>query len=264
MRAAPLVLLAALILVAALTAGDADAVDLAVRLAGPSLAHPFGTDHLGRDLAARLASGAFAALAVVALTTTIGLVAGAALGAAMALAPQPLDLALRRLADLMLVVPALIAALAAAAILGATPATIALALSLAGIAATAHLADGLAAAARAAPHVRAARALGGTPFHILSRHILPDVLPALVLVQGYHAARVLLAWSALTFLGLGGDTSRPDWGAMVWEYRLFLFDHPRLPLLPAAAIGVLAYAFARIGDPAAKQKSAGDGRAASG
>jgi peptide/nickel transport system permease protein len=168
----------------------------------------------------------------------------------MRLAPRPAATIVRRACDLILAVPTLIAALALSALLGATPTVIALALSLGGIAATAHVADTLFAAAAAQPHVRAAQALGASPCHVLRRHVLPEVAPALILLQGYHAARVLLSWSALTFLGLGGDTSRPDWGGMVWEYRLFLFDHPHLPLLPAAAIGVLAWTLARIGDPA--------------
>ena len=80
-------------------------------------------------------------------------------------------------------------------------------------------------------------------------------MPALVLIQGYHAARGLLSWAALTFLGFGGDTSRTDWGGMVWEYRLFHFDHPLLPLVPAFAIGILAWSLARIGDPVQRASS---------
>jgi len=109
--------------------------------------------------------------------------------------------------------------------------------------------------ARAASHVRAAHALGGSALWVLRRHVLPQAAPALLVWQTYHAARLLLAWSALTFLGLGADTSRSDWGAMVWEYRLFLFDHPRLVLAPMAAIFVLAWALARIGDPARQAHS---------
>lgn len=249
-RVLPFVVFAGLVLALMPGAADPDAIDLAARFAPVSATHPLGTDQLGRDLAARLVAGAGTGLAVVALTTVLGLVAGGTLGAAMRLVPRPAATTLRRACDLILAVPTLIAALALSALLGATPTVIALALSLGGLAATAHVADTLFAAAASQPHVRAAQALGAAPGHVLRRHILPEVAPALILLQGYHAARVLLSWSALTFLGLGGDTSRPDWGGMVWEYRLFLFDHPHLPLLPAAAIGVLAWTLARIGDPA--------------
>lgn len=250
MRTLPFLVFVAAVLLAGHVTGDPDAIDLVTRFAPLSPSHPLGTDHLGRDLAARLVAGAGTGLAVVALTTAFGLVAGVVLGTAMRLVPSRLGAALRRLCDLALAVPTLVAALALSALFGATPTVIALALALTGAAATAHVADTLIAAATVQPHVRAARALGATPAHILRRHLLPEVAPALLLLQGYHAARVLLSWSALTFLGLGGDTSRPDWGAMVWEYRLFLFDHPHLPLVPAAAIGVLAWTLARIGDPA--------------
>lgn len=249
MRAAPFLLFVGLILVAGLLAGDPDGIDIAARFAAPSLLHPLGTDQLGRDLGARLIAGARSGLAIVALTAALGLFVGVAIGVAMRLAPTPVAAILRRASDLALAVPTLVTALACSAALGTTPMVVGIALSLGGIAATAHITETLTVAAGAQPHIRAAVALGGSPGHILRRHMLPEIVPALLLLQGYHAARALLSWSALTFLGFGGDTSRPDWGGMVWEYRLFLFDHPALPLVPALAIGVLAWTLARMGDP---------------
>lgn len=258
MKAAPLLLLVGLLLAVGPFAGDPDAVDIASRFAAPCALHPLGTDQLGRDLAARLITGAYSGLAIVALTGALSLLVGIGLGTTMRLAPIPLAAILRRAADLILAVPTLVVALAFSAILGATPVVIGIALSLGGIAATAHVTETLLVAASMQSHVMAAEALGGTPWHILRRHLLPEVAPALLLLQSYHAARALLSWSALTFLGFGGDTSRPDWGGMVWEYRLFLFDHPSLPLIPAFTIGILAWAAACIGEPA-RQSFAGRG-----
>lgn len=229
--------------------GDPDAIDLTARLAGPSVRHPLGTDHLGRDVAARILSGAGPALVVMTMTIAIGLTLGAAIGVARVLAPTPLGYLIGRLADFALAVPPLVLALVIAATVGLTPAAAGAVLSIATVAGTAQVAEGLIRASAAAQHVLAARALGATPLGIVRRHILPEVLPALLLLQGYHAAHALIAWSGLTFLGLGGDPSRAEWGAMVWEYRLHLFEHPHLPLLPAAAIGATAWIFGRLGDP---------------
>jgi len=230
-------------------AGDIDAVDLTHRLAAPSADHPLGTDHLGRDLLARLAAGGSSAFLVVLTTLSVSLVGGIALAFLAATGPRPVGAAVRRACDLALAVPGLVVALIVTAAFGLTPLSAALALALGATAGVAHLALGLFAMAAASGPVAAAVALGGSPLHVWRRHVLPAAWPGLALAHSYEAARILLSWSALTFLGLGADSSRPDWGAMVFEYRLFLFDAPHLVLLPVAAIGVVALAFAFAGDP---------------
>lgn len=249
MRAVPLLSLCALIFVASGFAGDPDGIDLAQRLAGPAFDHPLGTDHLGRDVAARLLAGGRDGLAMVLASTALALVGGCALGGAMLLAPRFLATNLQALANLALAVPTLVAALVLSAALGTQPWVLCFALALNGAAGTAHVMRTLVMAHWGTPHVRAAYALGGSDWHILRRHVWPAVAPSLVLLQGYHAGRILLSWSALTFLGLGGDTSKPNWGGMIWEYRMSLFEHPALPLLPAGAIGLLALALAISADP---------------
>lgn len=229
---------------------ESNAIDLAHRFAAPSPAHPLGTDQLGRDLLARLLAGAAPALGVVVLASAVALVGGLGWATAILASPSALGTIAERLADLALAVPMLVVGIVVAAVAGLTPLSAALALGLSSTAANALIACELLRNARAASHVRAAQALGGPALWILRRHVLPLAAPALLVWQTYHGARLLLAWSSLSFLGLGADTSRPDWGAMIWEYRLFLFDHPRLVLAPMAAIFVLAWALARIGDPA--------------
>lgn len=146
MRALPLLLLLGLLLIAGTLVGNPDDIDIATRSAGPSALHPLGTDHLGRDLAARLVTGAQNGLAVVALTTALGFAVGIGLGAAMHMAPPFLSATLRRICDLILAVPTLVMALGCSAALGATPVVVCLALSLGGIAATAHVAETLVSA----------------------------------------------------------------------------------------------------------------------
>lgn len=248
------VLAVALLALAALAAiccgGESSTIDLAQRFAAPSISHPLGTDQLGRNLLRRLAEGAGPALAVVLLASAVALLGGLAWATAILVAPGALGGLAERTADLALSVPPLIVGIVVAAIVGLSPVAIALALGISSTAANALIAAEFLRTARGASHVRAARALGGSVLWVLRHHVLPQAAPALLIWQTYHAGRLLLAWSALSFLGLGADTSRADWGAMVWEYRLFLFDHPQLALAPMAAIFGLAWALARMGDPA--------------
>jgi ABC-type dipeptide/oligopeptide/nickel transport system permease subunit len=229
---------------------DGGTIDLAQRFASPSLSHPLGTDQLGRDLLGRLAEGAGPALAVVLIASAVALLGGLVWATAILAAPGALGALAERTADLALAVPTLIVGIVVAAVTGLSPVSIALALGVSSTAANALIAVEFLRTARAASHVRAAQALGGSALWVLRRHMLPQTAPALLIWQTYHAGRLLLAWAALSFLGLGADTSRADWGAMVWEYRLFLFDHPRLVLAPMTAIFGMAWALARIGDPA--------------
>lgn len=249
-RVLALALLALAGLAAVCCGGEGGTIDLAQRFAAPSFTHPLGTDQLGRDLLRRLAAGAAPALAVVLMASAVALLGGIAWAAAILTAPGALGGLAERAADLALAVPTLIVGIAVAAVTGLSPVAIALALGLSSTAANALIAAELLRTARGASHVRAAQALGGSALWVLRHHVLPQAAPALLIWQTYHAGRLLLAWSALSFLGLGADTSRADWGAMVWEYRLFLLDHPRLVLAPMVAIFGLAWALARIGDPA--------------
>jgi len=233
-------------------------VDLDRRLAAPSLAHPLGTDSVGRDVFARVAAGGVRALVAVALTLAFGLVAGVALAALWFASPRGLRAPLLRLCDLAVGVPSLLVALIVAGAVGLSPLSAALALAVGGAGSVAHLVIELGRGAARSLPVMAARALGGTPLHVFRRHLAPTLAPPILLVQGYEAGRVLLAWSALTFLGVGADTGQPDWGAMVFEYRMHLFDAPLLVLGPSAAILALALACACVADPRAPASTAGD------
>lgn len=238
--AAPLVLVALVLL--PLPGGDPHALDLARALEGPSFDAPLGRDHLGRDVAARLAAGAIPSLVAVAIGLGATLVAGVAAGCVVALGPPPVATALRRLAETSLALPTLVVALVIAAAVGAGPATAGLAL-----AATAWAPWAVTTAAwldrlTGEPYWRAALALGLPLPRALARHLLPNLAPALGALAGADAARAVLLVATLGFLGLSGDTSRPDWGAMVHEYRLLAFEAPRLVLAPIAAVAFVALA----------------------
>jgi peptide/nickel transport system permease protein len=213
-----------------------DAVNVFDRHAAPSFAHWLGTDHLGRDVLSRLMAGmgrTFLALGIVA-SMCVGL--GLAIGLAAASASGFARACLLRLAEFASVVPSLILAVAIVALFGFDAVTAGIALGLGAWGPYALLADGLARRALTEPYVLSARALGAGRGRVLARHVLPAILDTHLAYLGAKLGRVVIAYAALAFLGLGVDASRPDWGAMLFEYRLFMFDHPGLMLWPGFAI----------------------------
>jgi len=232
-------ILLSILLMLPLAVGEQHTLDLDRALATPSLDLLLGADHLGRDVAARLAAGSWRSILVVAMVAAIAVPLGLVLGLAPSLWPaaeRPVEFVVR----LFTAIHAFVLALAITALFGLSPVSAGLAL---GLAAAAQYGLVIAAHARAClrePYALAARALGASRFAITRRHILPAVLPPLRVHLGSDLARAVIAYSGLAFIGLGADTSAPDWGAMAWEFRYYLFDAPRLVVAPVVAITVLA------------------------
>lgn len=227
---------------------DPLATDLSRSLAPPSLAHPAGTDQFGRDLLARLLWGGRRSLGLALGATTLAMLAGAALGALAGLAARWLDLLLAALIDLLLTVPGFLLALAIAAIRGPSAGSLALAIGLAYLPRVALAARAAALAARAAPHVEAARAIGVTPAGILWRAVLPGMLPPLSAVAGGVAGSAILAEAGLSFLGIGVQPPAPSWGAIAADGGQVLQSHPWIALGAGLCVGAAVAAVNLIGD----------------
>ena len=221
---------------------DPHALNLDNILAAASTDHWLGTDQLGRDLASRmLVGGRLSLLAViVALVATLGL--GLGFGAVIAMGGTVTRRAARRLAELALAVPTLVVALVIAALVGAGPVTAALALAATAWAPYALVVAGLVERLTAEPYWKAAEALGVTRAAGMIRHLAPNLAAPLGALAGADAGRAVVLVASLGFLGLSADTGQPEWGAMIHEYRLFLFDTPRLVLAPIGAIALLSLA----------------------
>ena len=219
--------------------GDPHAVDLSNRLAGPSFAYPLGTDHLGRDLATRLVVGALPSLSAVMIVLTGGLGLGLLAGSLIALAPSPLRDGAQWLAETALAVPTLVTALVLSALFGAGVLTVAAALLVTSWAPYALTIGALFDRVRGQSYWKATRALGSTDMAAIRRHMLPNVWPALGALAGADAGRAIVLVASLGFIGLSADTGRPEWGAMIHEYRVFLFTEPRLVLAPIVTCTVV-------------------------
>lgn len=222
--------------------GDPNAIDLSARFAPISGTHPLGADHIGRDLLARMTTGAARTLIAVIVALAISLSIGVAMGVAAALATGAREVFLLRLTQATAATPRLVIALALTAVTGMEPISAGLAVALTSWARYALVAHGLAGEVMAREHWRAALALGVHPLRASYRHILPILSAPMRAFAGADGGRIVVIFASLAFLGLGADTGASDWGAMAWEYRLFLFEAPRLALTPLAAIVGLSLA----------------------
>ena len=187
------------------------------------------------------------ALVVIAVGA-IGFIAGSLLGTAAAILGGWRERLILRGVELFIVVPTLIWALTAAAIFGLSPATAGVALGLAGVGPYALLSNSLTRRTLAQTYVHAATALGVSPLRLMLRHVLPNTLPLIFAYVGSQAGQSVVAYASLAFIGLGADSSMPDWGAMLYEYRMFVFDDPMLMIWPGLAIAIMTWLLNRIFD----------------
>ena len=214
---------------------DPHAIDLSNRLEAPSTAHPLGTDHLGRDLATRIVWGAAPSLSAVVIVLAGGLGLGILAGGIIALAPRPLRDGVQWLARAALAVPTLVTALVLSAIFGAGILTVSAALLITSWGPYALTIALLFDRIRGEVYWQASEALGATLPSAVRRHMLPNAWPALGALAGADAGRAVVLVASLGFIGLSADTGQPEWGAMIHEYRMFLFTEPRLVLAPILA-----------------------------
>jgi peptide/nickel transport system permease protein len=227
---------------------DAASQDLAMRLAGPTLAHPLGLDELGRDILARVLAGARISFLVGLTVVGVSASVGTALGAAAGYFGGLVDDVVSRAIDMLLAFPGLLLAIALVAVLGPSLRNVLIALTIGGWVGYARLVRGQALKARELEYVQAARALGAGSTRILWRHVVPTALPAVVVQGTLGMAGAILGEAALSFLGLGVQPPTPSWGTMLNGGRAHLLDAPHLTLFPGLAIALLVLGFNFLGD----------------
>jgi ABC-type dipeptide/oligopeptide/nickel transport system permease subunit len=220
---------------------------------GPSADALLGTDHLGRDVWARVISGAGTSLWIAGLATLLALAIGLAVGLVAGYAGGWVDGVLMRVVDLVLSFPFLLLAILLAALLreaelASSTAPVILTLAAVGWTTMARVIRGKAMTIARAEHVTAARALGASPLRIVVRHILPNVAGIVVVIALLGLAQALLAESALSFLGLGPPPPAASWGRMLFEGRAYYRTSPHLVIAPGLAILVAVVAFNLLGE----------------
>ena len=227
---------------------DPSTQNLALRLMGPSLSHPLGLDELGRDILVRLAVGGrisfLVGLTVVSASATIGTLLGAVAGYFGGF----VDEIISRIIDTLMAFPGLLLAIALVAVLGPSLMNVLFALTIIGWVGYARLVRGQVLRTREFEYVQAARALGARTPRVLWRHVVPTVLPSVVVQATLGMAGAIIGEAALSFLGLGVQPPTPSWGTMLNGGRAHLLDAPHLALVPGLAIVVLVLGFNFLGD----------------
>lgn len=227
---------------------DPASQELALRLASPSALHPFGLDELGRDILARILAGARISFFVGVVVVGISASLGTAIGAVAGYIGGAVDDAISRVVDTLLAFPGLLLAIAVVAVLGPSLINVVLALTLIGWVGYARLVRGQTLRAREFEYVQAARALGASTAEILWRHIVPTVLPAVVVQVTLGMAGAIVGEASLSFLGLGVQPPTPSWGTMLNGGRAHLLDAPHLTVFPGLAIAGLVLGFNALGE----------------
>jgi peptide/nickel transport system permease protein len=214
----------------------------------PSAEHWFGTDENGRDVLSRVIWGARASLMAGVISVLGALFIGVPLGLLAGLMGGWVDGLISRVADAMLSVPFLILAIALAAFLGPALENAMLAIAITASPVFVRLTRGMALDAKSTDWVEAARALGNPPWRIGLFHVLPNIIPPLLVQASLAIAEAIIAEASLSFLGLGQQPPAPSWGSMLNSAQRFLTQAPWLSIMPGLAIFVVVLAFNLVGD----------------
>ena len=225
-----------------------DAISLLERFQPPSATHLFGTDDYGRDLFSRVLAGARISVEVAAVVISISVTIGTLLGAVAGFFGGLVDEAIMRVTDLFLAFPALILAAAIAATWGGNLTTTVIALSTVYWPWYARLVRGQVLSLREREFVTAATVSGAGPWDIMRRHLLPNVLPYVIIQISLDIGYVILSTSALSFLGLGAQPPTPEWGGMMTDARGFMREAWWFPTFPGLALALTVLGFNLLGD----------------
>lgn len=210
--------------------------------------HPLGTDKLGRDILSRTLHGGRISLLVGIATVTLSLAIGIIIGSVSGYFGGWLDHLFMRLVDILMAFPGILLAIALTAVLGPGLDHVILALCLIGWTGYARLVRGEILSLRAREFVQAARALGCRPKRIIGRHLLPNLLPPLMIQATFGLAAAIVAEGSLSFLGLGVEPPTPSWGSMLNDGRQFLLVAPHLTTYPGLALMLTVLALNVVGD----------------
>ncbi len=230
------------------TAHDPVRQNLAQALQPISLEHPLGTDHLGRDMLARILHGGRLSLMIGFLAVGLGLAVGVPLGAISGFRGGIADLVIQRFADILLSIPGFLLALSLVAMLGVGVTNVIVAVGISGVPSFIRLVRGSVLSIREQTYVEAAKALGQRERIIVFRHVLPNALAPVVVRATLYLGEASLIAAGLGFLGLGVQPPTAEWGTMLGEGRQYIFRAPALTTFPGLAIFLAVLGFNLVGD----------------
>lgn len=218
------------------------------RFTAPCLAHPFGTDELGRDIFARIIHGARISLRISVSAVFVSLIFAAIIGSSAGYIGGKADDIIMRIVDIMACVPRLVLAIAVVASFGASELNIVMALGISTVAGMARVIRSAVLSVRDMEYVEAARAIGQKTWKIVLNHILINCVAPIIVQATLMIATNIMSVSSLSFLGMGIAAPAPEWGCMIAGARANMRLHPYLVIAPGMAIFLASMAFNLVGD----------------
>ncbi|MBB5444378.1 MULTISPECIES: glutathione ABC transporter permease GsiD [unclassified Paraburkholderia] len=216
--------------------------------AGPSAAHWFGVDSLGRDIFSRILVGSRISLEAGFLSVAIGAVIGTFFGLLAGYYEGWWDRITMRVADVLFAFPGILLAIGVVAILGNGMINVICAVAIFSIPAFARLVRGNTLMLKQLTYIEAARSIGASDWTIIVRHILPGTISSVVVYLTMRIGTSIITAASLSFLGLGAQPPTPEWGAMLNEARADMVTAPHIALFPSLAIFLTVLAFNLLGD----------------
>ncbi len=225
-----------------------DTQEFGARLQPPSAAHPFGTDHAGRDILSRIMYGGRVSLAVGFIAVGVAMAIGVPIGAVAGYLGGKTDLLLMWLMDLLISFPSLLLTIAIASALGPSIQNAMLAIGIVNVPNFARLVRSQVLSVRGLDYVEAARANGATTPRIIVRHVVPNTVAVVIVRATIGIAAAILTEAGLSFIGLGAQPPFPSWGGMLNDGRDFMRKAPYITTIPGVFIAVTVLAFNLLGD----------------
>ncbi len=219
-----------------------------IRLQPPSREHWFGTDAYGRDVFTRVLYGSRISLTIGFVTAFCSLIAGGILGAAAAFYGGQADNVIMRCMDMLISIPSTLLALAIVAALGASMTNLLIAITISSIPGFVRLIRSVVLTVVEMDYVEAARACGTRDARIIYKHILPNAIGTIIIQTTSSISGMILQASGMSYIGMGVQPPRPEWGYMLSESREFMREQPYLMIFPGICVVLTALSFNLVGD----------------
>lgn len=218
------------------------------RLQTPSLAHPFGTDDVGRDILARTIWGARYSLPIGFVAVVVAILLGVTMGAVAGYYGGTLENLLMRFGDIFSSIPHILLAIVVVSVLGRSTVNLMLAVGITSTPAFIRVARAAVLTVRGQEYIEAAKAIGMKDWKIILTHVLPNSLSPIVVQTTLRIGSAIISASSLCYLGLGIEAPAPEWGSMLSAGRKYIRDYSYMTLFPGLAIMLTVLAFNMLGD----------------